>query len=114
MGAGGRSPPFFPPPTGGFSNLLAKGRCRLLAHNKNLLGHALPPTIEIVRSRRDLAFPPPNVRLAQCFRCISQINILSPGNPAPHRTWNQAHRNFSKELHGSRPHLQPSSSQPHG
>ena len=52
--------------------------------------------------------------LAQCFRCISQINILSPGNPSPHRTWNQAHRNFSKELHGSRPHLHPSSSQPHG
>ena len=54
-------------PPGGFSNLLAKGRCKLLAQNKNLLGHALPPTIGIVRSRRDLANPPPESCTRQVF-----------------------------------------------
>ena len=54
----GRGGCFFPPPTGGFSNLLARRWSRLHAQHKNPLEHAWPPTIGIVRSRRDLTIPP--------------------------------------------------------
>ena len=67
---------------------------------KNLIGHALPPTTGIARYRRDLAILPLNSSLG---KVVAQAPLLftAPRNPAPDRTWNQVPNNFSTVLRGS-------------
>ena len=90
---------FFPPPTGGFSNLLARRWSRLDAHHKNPLEHAWPPTIGIVRSRRDLTIPPLKSFLGEDL-AQPPLSFTTTRDPLSKRTWNQSACNFSKVWHG--------------